>query len=289
MSLLIPIASALGSGLLFTLMQMQMKHLTTPTSSPFLLPQFMGYLFPIWAGLFVVTDATGLLTYNLSPKALLFPLGWACCATSTTVVLIFLFRKFSLTEVAGYRKALLTLGTLGVDVTLFQQHFSALRLGAVGLLLGGALGLSHSSHRWPNAKEAVILVLWSAAFTLQLTLYKEGILHQPHVMANAILAQSCSTFIYACMSLFQKPAQPDTTPLPHLPLVLMVGCALLGTLIEGFGYAGLPLAIATLLTILPATLFAAHDLLGGHIARSPRAYAALAALATGFGLLMLGH
>jgi hypothetical protein len=296
--LFIPMLAAFSSGLAFAVMQLQLKHLTTPTTSPFFLPHFLGYLFPVWAALFILTDATGALTYTLTPQALLFPLGWAAMTSSTTVILMFLFQKFSLTEVVGYRKALVTLGALGLDVFLFSLHMPWSKLAAVGFLLAGAIGLSQSAHRLPTRREVLILLVWCFMFTVQLAFYKEGIQHQPHIMSNTILCQGFNTLIYACFSAlpFAKTSALSATSVPSgnvsvplLPLLTVLACALFGTMVEGFGYAKLPLSVALLLTLLPAALFAAHDILGGHIARTFKAYMALGSLAVGLGLLIFGH
>lgn len=286
--MLIPILAALISGTCFALMQVAMKRLTTPNAHPFALLHLMGYLFPLWAGLFIFTHASGLLTYTLTPQALVFPVGWAIMATTTSTIMLFLFRKFSLTEMMGYRKALVTLGALGIDILLFAQHFPPLKLASIGFLLAGAVALSHSCKRLPTLRESGILLIWCSLFVVQITLYKEGLQHQPDILANAILAQMSSTLIYAVMGV-ATPASSPASGLNPWWAFAMVALAFAGTAIEGFAYGGLPLAVVMLLTILPGTLFAAHDLWHGHIARSPRAFAALAALATGFALLIFAH
>lgn len=283
---MVPLLAALASGTAFALMQLVLKR-HAAHSHPLLLPSLLGLLAPVWALLFIVTHATGTLTYNLTPGALLYPLLWALCTVTTTTILVWLLRSFSLTEVTGYKKALLTLGALGADITVFHQKFPAIKLAAIGLLLAGALGLSHTRSRMPTWREALVLLLWCGLMTAQITFYKEGLLQQPHVLSNSILAQFFSTVMYSAFNFMPGMRQLKRPPLSlTLPLL---ACALTGTLLEGFGYAGLTLAAVMLLTILPATLFAAHDLWRGELPRQFRTYGALGAIAAGFALLIFSR
>lgn len=281
---MLPLLAALASGTAFALMQVVLKR-HAAHSHPFLLPSLIGLLAPVWAALFIGTHASGALTYNFAPGALLYPLLWAVCTVSTTTILVWLLRSFSLTEVTGYKKALLTLGALGADIAVFHLKFPAAKLAAIGLLLVGALGLSHTRSRLPNLREALVLLVWCGLMTAQIVFYKEGLQQQHHVLSNTIIAQFMSAVMYSALNFLPNIGNHSKPPLSlTLPLL---ACALAGTLLEGFAYAGLPLAAVMLLTILPATLFAAHDLWRGDLPRHARTYGALAAIAAGFILLIL--
>lgn len=284
---MLPLLAALASGTAFALMQVVLKQHTAQHSHPFLLPSLIGLLAPVWAALFIITQATGALTYNLNPGALLYPALWAVCTVTTTTILVWLLKSFSLSELAGYKKGLITIGALAADMAVFHQKFPLAKLAAIALLLAGALGLSHTRSRFPRWQEGLVLLFWCGLMTLQITFYKEGQQLQPDVLSNTILAQFMSALLYG---LFNLAPGMRHSPRPPFRLVLpLLACALAGTLLEGFAYAGLPLAAVMVLTILPATLFAAHDLWRGDLPRAPRSYAALLALALGFLLLILSH
>lgn len=289
--MMLPILAALASGTLFAGQQLIMRRYTDTAASPLIIPAQFGLVFPFWLLLWAGTSTTGTLTFNLAPGTLVYPLLWGFVTISATTTLVWLFRKFSLTELAGYRKALITLGALLMDITLFHLSFPPAEIAAITLLLFGALLLSHSRSRLPSLQEAGILIIWCSIMTLQISLYKEGQQHQTGVLANAILMQTVSSAVCAGLwlapALRQRRAQGQAILLPTLPLLGMLACNLAGTLLEGFAYAGLPLAVVMVLTILPATLFAAHDLVSGHLPRKPRTFAALGVLALGLLLLAL--
>lgn len=283
---MLPILAALASGTAFALMQLIMKRHTTATSTPFLTPAFFGMLTPFWLLMLAGNGTLHTLAFNLTPSGLLYPALWASVTVTSTCLLVWLFRTFSLTELAGYRKALITLGALVADVLVFAIAFPVPELLAIALLLAGALMLSHSRARLPSPAQFGVLVFWCGIMTMQIMFYKEGLAHQSGVLANTILMQLTSSSIYACLWLMPRVrAQAAKLPLPAM--ALMLACNLAGTLLEGFAYKGLPLAVLIVLTILPSTLFAAHDLWHGHLPRHPRSYTALAILAAGLMLLIL--
>jgi drug/metabolite transporter (DMT)-like permease len=282
---MLPILAALTSGTCFAIMQLMMKRHTTQTSHPFLTPAFFGLLTPFWLLMLAGNGTLHSLTFNLTPMGLLYPALWAAVTVTSTCILVWLFRTFSLTELTGYRKALITLGALVSDVLIFAIAFPLPELVAIALLLTGALLLSRSRSRLPSLAEFAILVGWCSVMTIQITFYKEGQHHQSSVLANTILMQLTSSAIYASMWLLPQ-VRRQAAKLPWQAIAVMLACNIAGTLLEGFAYAGLPLAALMVLTILPSTLFAAHDLWHGHLPRHPRSYVALAILALGLILLM---
>lgn len=282
---MIPLLAALSSGLAFTALQVLFKRHTSPKLTPLALPALLGLMAPLWATLLATTHSHHLLTYTLTPQALLYPALWAFTTVATTTTLVWLLARLSLTEVAGYRKALITLGALTSDVLVFATNFPALKLAAIALLLTGAIMLGKTRHRLPTRAEALVLIAWCSALTLQITCYKKGVLAQPEVLSHTILAQLFAATLYALLWLLPSVRK---APLPGLPLILaMLACAFMGDALEGFAYKNLPLAAVMLLTILPATLFAAHDLWRRDLPLTRKSLAALAALLTGFTLLML--
>jgi hypothetical protein len=283
---LLPILAALTSGTVFALMQLIMKRHTTRETHPLFMPAYFGLLAPVWLLGGLTSGALGALEFNLSFDGLKYPFLWATVTVVSTCTLVWLFKTFSLTELTGYRKALITLGALLMDVLVFHLVFPAPELLAIALLLTGALLLSRSRSRLPNLAEFGILIAWCSIMTAQITFYKEGQLHQTSVLANTVLMQFTSSCLYACFWLLPSLRKSvQHIPLSHLAVLL--GTNLIGTLLEGFAYSGLPLAVLIVLTILPSTLFAAHDLWHGHLPRHPRSYTALAILAAGLVLLML--
>lgn len=281
-----PIFAALASGLAFAGMQMVMKKFTTQDTHPLFTPAFFGLLAPVWGIALVILGTAGVVPFNLTAQGMMFPMLWAMVTVLSTCMLVWLFRTFSLTELTGYRKALITLGAVVADVVVFHLIFPLPELLAIGLLLIGALLLSRSRSRFPTPAEFGILVVWCSIMTVQITFYKEGQQYQSMVIANTILMQLVSSTLYACMWFLPKlRAQFKSLPLPALGLLL--GFNLIGTVLEGFAYAGLPLAVLMVLTILPSTLFAAHDLWHGHLPRQMKSYVALVILATGLIMLML--
>lgn len=283
---MLPILAALTSGLAFTGLQIIFKRHSKPGASPFAIPAYMGLLAPTWLVLLLTTNTT-LLDFNLTPAALIFPAMWAVCTVTTTTLLVWLLSRFSLTEVAGYKKALITFGALLADIYLFSVNFHIYKVAAIGFLLFGALTLSQTRHRIPTPSQALILLAWCSLLTLQITLYKTGQLHQPQVLANTILCQLMSTSLYALLWLL--PSVRRQTPLPTPALLGILACAFIGVSLEGFAYFALPLAVVMLVTILPATLFAAHDLYRGDLRPTPLTLRALLALAGGFTLLFLSR
>lgn len=280
-----PIMAALASGLAFTGLQIVLKRYARADISPLATPAYMALLAPVWGALFFATRESGLVEFNFSPTALAFPFGWALCTVTTTCLLVWLLSQFSLTEVTGYKKALITLGALLSDIFIFNTSFNMLKLAAIGLLLYGALSLSRTRNRMPTTNEFFILVLWCTLITLQIILYRMGQLRQPEVLSLTILAQLMSTVLYAFFWLM-----PSVYQGPKLPLWGILGillCAFTGTALEGFAYASLPLAVVMLLTILPATIFAAHDLYRKDLTLTRTSALAMAALAAGIMMLLI--
>jgi hypothetical protein len=282
---MLAILAALTSGCMFALQQLIMKRHAASKSTPLFVQAQFGMLAPIWVMALLLLHGSGKLTFNFEPQALMFTAAWGLVTVTSSTILIWLFRTFSLTELAGYRKALVTLGALIMDIVIFRHAFPAPEIFAISTLLAGALLLSHSRNRLPSLAEFAILVGWCGVMTAQITFYKEGLNHQPHILANTILMQATSSSL--CALLWLLPQVRQAGALPVKPLLLMLACNLTGTVLEGFAYAGLPLAVLMVLTILPSTLFAAHDLWHGHLPRHPRAFLALGLLAMGFILLVI--
>jgi hypothetical protein len=285
---LIPLLAAFGSGIAFALLQIAYKRalpsLGGAQANPLLLPSWLGILAPFWALLMLLCHTTGWLTFNLSFQALVWPFLWAICSVISTTGLVWLLRNFSLSEVAGYKKALITLGAAGVDILVFNVQFPWLTALAVAILLGGSLGLSGSRNRLPTRQEWLIICLWCAVLTIQITLYKTSLQHQPHVLSNTILAQGLVTLGYAALwALPHLRHQPTPPPRLLLPILAFL---IIGVLLEGFAYAGLPLAVVLVVTILPAALMSAHDLWQGHLPATRRTALSLLALLSGFVLLL---
>ncbi|MCA3244255.1 MAG: hypothetical protein INF43_02985 [Alphaproteobacteria bacterium] len=287
---LLGVLAALGSGVAFALYQMVVKqlHVLQPAApglaGMLAIPRWLGLLFPVWLAALLACWQTGALEFNLTPHALRWPLAWAACTVATTTGLVWLLKSFSLAEVAGYKKALITLGALLADVALFGFHFPLFTLLAIALLLGGAVGLSQARNRLPSVTEWAVIGVWCAVLVLQITLYKYGQQQQPQVLAHTLLAQTFATAFYAGLWAWAPVRQQ---PLPPRPWVLALWAAFLaGTVLEGFAYAGLPLALVLVVTMLPAALLAAHDLWRGDLPRQPRTWLALASLALGFLLLV---
>ncbi len=288
-SLWVGICAALASGLAFAALQILFKrahasHKKPP--HPLALPSWLGFLWPVWMAIGLATTQTGALTYTLTPAALVFPAAWALCTVTTTTGLVWLLRRFSLSEVAGYKKALITLGALAADVSLFHTYFPLTTLAAIGLLLGGALGLSNQRGRYPTRHEWAIIGLWCAVLTVQIALYKHGQTLQPSVMAHTVVAQTMATGAYACLWAWPAVRQQAW---PSLTVIIPIwGCVLAGNVLEGFAYAGLPLALVLVVTMVPAACMAAHDLYRGDLPHHKGTWAALAALLAGFVVLMVG-
>lgn len=282
---MLPILAALISGTVFALSQLVMKRYTTPTTHPLFMPAYYGLLAPVWLAGLLISGSFGALTFNFTPSGMVYPLLWATVTVMSTCTLMWLFKTFSLTELTGYRKALITLGALAMDVTVFHLIFPVPELLSIALILTGALLLSRSRSRLPTLAEFGILVIWCSIMTAQITFYKEGQHHQSSILANTVIMQLVSSTIYAAFWLLPS-LRNAIKAIPASHVAFMLGCNLIGTLLEGFAYAGLPLAALMVLTILPSTLFAAHDLWRGHLPRHPRSYIALAILALGLILLM---
>lgn len=283
---LFPILAALTSGTLFALMQLIMKRHTTATTHPLFMPAYFGLMAPVWLVFMLVGHGTSLLTLNFTTTGLFYPSLWAVVTVTSTCTLVWLFKNFSLTELVGYRKALITLGAMLMDVLIFKQVFPAPELVAIAFLLTGALLLSHSRSRLPTLAEFGILSVWCAIMTAQITFYKEAQHNQPSVLANAAISQFLSSSLYATFW-FLPSLRNGIKHIPRSHLLVLLGTNFAGTLLEGFAYQGLPLAVLIVLTILPSTLFAAHDLWRGHLPRHPRSFAALGLLAIGLLLLIL--
>lgn len=281
-----PLLAAILSGLCFTALAILLKRNTTGSISPFILPSWLALLFPVWAMAFLATHASGTLTFNLAPTALMWPLLWALCTVTTTTLLVWLLQSLSLTEVAGYKKALLTILASGADIFLFSTTFPVATVAAIALILLGSLGLGRAKHRFPSPLQLAAIVGWCLILTLQISAYKTGQLHQSSVLSHTIIAQGMSTFFYSM--LWALPAV-NRNNLPRFsaaaPILLV---AFTGVVLEGFAYAGLPLAVVIIITMSGAALFALHDLWQGDLPRTRRTYAALAAIATGFLLLVVG-
>jgi hypothetical protein len=285
-SLVVGITAALASGLAFAGLQIlfkreQARRLTSP--HPLVLPSWLGFLCPIWLAIMLANHQTHNLTLNLAPQALVFPALWAICTVTTTTGLVWLLRHFSLSEVAGYKKALITLGALVADVSLFHTHFPLTTLAAIGLLLGGAVGLGNQRKRLPTKREWAIIVVWCSILTVQISLYKQGQNLQPSIMAHTVLAQTMATFGYAL--LWALPAVRQQTWPKLTTIIPLWGCALAGNILEGFAYAGLPLALVLVVTMLPAACMATYDLYRGDLPKQKGTWAALSALVAGFVLL----
>lgn len=282
---MLPLLAALTSGLAFTVLQITFKRHVSNTLTPLALPAFLTFLCPIWATLFILSHSHHLLFFNLSPNALIFPIFWATCTVTTTTLLVWLLSQFSLTEVAGYKKALITLGAISSDLLVFATNFPLLKLVAIGLILAAALTLGHTRQRLPTLKEWAILLIWCTLLTIQITLYKQGLSKQPEVLSHTILAQFFATALYGLFWLSPAVAHQYFPKITVIYTILT--CAFIGVLLEGFAYAGLPLAVVMVVTILPATLFAAHDLYSGTLIKSPKTFSALAMLALGFIFLLI--
>ena len=277
--------AAILSGLCFTLLGILLKRNTTEGSSPFILPSWLALLFPVWCAAFIITHATDTLSFNFHPKALLWPLLWATCTVTTTTLLVWLLQSLSLTEVAGYKKALLTILASGADIFIFQTAFPIATIAAIALILLGSFGLGQARHKLPSPMQAAAIIGWCLILTLQVSAYKQGQLYQPSIMSHTILAQGTSTFLYSLLWLLPAVSR---NPLPRIraagPILLV---AFIGVILEGFAYAGLPLAVIIIITMSGAALFAVHDLYRGDLPRTRITYAALAAIALGFLLLIL--
>lgn len=281
-----PLLAAILSGLCFTLLGILLKRNTTEGASPFILPSWLALLFPVWAVAFVVMHATGTLSFNLHLKALMWPVLWATCTVTTTTLLVWLLQSLSLTEVAGYKKALLTILASGADIFVFQTHFPVTTIAAIAFILLGSFGLGHAKHKLPTPAQAAAIIAWCLILTLQVSSYKNGQTYQPSVMAHTILAQGMSTFLYTLLWLLPSVSRNGLPkPIAAGPILLV---AFIGVMLEGFAYAGLPLAVVIIVTMSGAALFAVHDLIHGDLPRTRRTYLALAGIAAGFLLLILG-
>jgi hypothetical protein len=287
------VLAALGSGLAFALYQITIKRMHgakavargKPVSPhPLEIPSWLGLLFPFWALALLASWQSEALTFNLTWDALRWPLAWAVCTVVSTTGLVWLLRWFSLAEVAGYKKALITLGALAVDMGVFGLHFPLFTLLAIALLLGGALGLSSARNRLPKPYEWGVILLWCGVLVLQIALYKYGLQQQPQVLAHTLLAQTFATLAYAALWLIPAIRRQPTPKYAHI--LAFWGAALAGTLLEGFAYAGLPLALVLVVTMLPAALMAGHDVWRGDLPKAPSTWAALTLLALGFALLV---
>lgn len=280
-----PLLAAILSGLCFTLLGILIKRNASEGASPFILPSWLALLFPVWCGVFILSHATGTLAFNVNPKALMWPLLWATCTVTTTTLLVWLLQSLSLTEVAGYKKALLTILASGADIFIFQTAFPIATIAAITLILLGSFGLGQARHKLPSPLQAAAIIGWCLILTLQVSAYKQGQLFQPSVMSHTILAQATSTFLYSLLWLLPS---VNRNPLPRAvvfaPILLV---AFTGVMLEGFAYAGLPLAVIIIITMSGAALFAVHDLMRGDLPRTNRTYAALAAIALGFLLLVM--
>jgi len=284
------VGAALASGIAFAAYQMAMKHLqavqpTPPGLAGFLaIPRLLGLLWPIWLAAWLGCWHSGVLAFNLQPYALMWPLAWAACTVATTTGLVWLLGRFSLAEVAGYKKAFITLGAMGADMLLFGLHFPLFTLLAMVCLLAGAMGLSQARQRWPQPLEWGVIACWCGVLVLQISLYKYGQQQQPTVLAHTVVAQTLATGFYALLWLL--PAVRTLAPPPLRGVVVLWAAFLAGTLLEGFAYAGLPLALVLVITMLPAALLAGHDLWRGDLPQRPRTWVALALLAAGFGVVV---
>jgi hypothetical protein len=282
--MLSPILITLLSGVAFATMQILFKRNQGATDLPFLLPSWFAFLFPLWLVAFVVGRASGTVPFELGQDALKWPLMWAFCTVSTTTVLAYFLARFSLSEVLGYKKALLTLGALLADVLIFKTAIALPTLGAIGLILAAATLLSRVRAQLPSARQVVILCAWCVLLTAQISFYKQGQGYQPYVLSYTIVAQLMATGLYSLLWLLPVVRRQQLGLWRVAPVL---GCVLVAVLLEGYGYANLPLAVVMLLTMVPATLFAVHDLWHGDLPRSGRTWLALGMLAAGFALLIL--
>ncbi len=280
-----PMFAAILSGLCFTLLGILIKRNTSEGVSPFIVPSWMSLLFPVWCASFLAMHASGTLTFNLAPSALVWPLLWAVCTVTTTTLLVWLLQSLSLTEVAGYKKALLTILASGADIFIFKTAFPIATIAAIVLILGGSFGIGQARHKLPSPWQAAAIVGWCIILTLQVSAYKQGQLYQPSIMSHTIIAQGMSTFLYSLLWFIPS---VNRTPLPRIgaagPLLLV---AFTGVILEGFAYAGLPLAVIIIVTMSGAALFILHDIWQGELPRTKRSYASLAAIGIGFLLLIL--
>lgn len=281
---MLPLLSAIISGLCFTLLGILLKRNTTAGASPFILPSWLALLFPVWVSAFIISHATGSLHFNLTPSALLWPLLWAACTVTTTTLLVWLLQSFSLTEVAGYKKALLTVMASGADIFLFHTVFPYATVAALACILCGSLLLGHARNSLPNVKQTVALIGWCAIITAQVSAYKYGQTLQTDVLAFTILAQGSSTFLYTLLWLLPS---VQNTPFKLTKALPLLAVAFTGVAIEGFAYQALPLAVVILITMSGAALFAVYDLATRDLPLTRRTALALAAIAAGFMLLFI--
>lgn len=279
------LTAAILSGLCFTLLGILLKRNTVEGASPFILPSWLALLFPVWAILFVSTHASGALSFNLTPSALVWPMLWATCTVTTTTLLVWLLQSLSLTEVAGYKKALLTVLASGADIFIFQTAFPIATIAAISFILLGSFGLGQARHKFPTPAQGAAIIGWCLVLTLQVSAYKNGQTYQSSVMAHTILAQGTSTFLYTLLWLLPSVSRNGLPRIQAAAPILLV--AFTGVMLEGFAYAGLPLAVVIIVTMSGAALFAVHDLWHGDLPRTRRTYAALAAIAAGFLFLIL--
>lgn len=280
----LPLIAAIVSGLCFTLLGILIKRNTSAGASPFILPSWLALLFPVWAGAFIVSHATGQLHFNLTPSALLWPLLWAACTVTTTTLLVWLLQSLSLTEVAGYKKALLTLLASGADIFLFQTVFPYATVAALACILVGSLILGHVRNSVPNLRQGLALVGWCVIITAQVSAYKYGQNFQPDVLAFTVLAQGSSSFLYTLLWLLPS---VKNTPFKLTQALPLLAVAFTGVAIEGFAYKALPLAVVILITMSGAALFAVYDLATRDLPLTKRTALALAAIALGFMLLFV--
>lgn len=284
---MLAIFAAIASGLCFTLLSILLKRNTSAGANPLILPSWLAMLFPVWCLIFIVSHATGTLTYNITPTNLMWPLLWAACTVTTTTILVWLLQSLSLTEVAGYKKALLTILASGADIFIFQTTFPLATVLAIAFILFGSIGLGQARHQLPSPIQAAAIISWCLIITLQVTAYKQGQLFQSSVLAHTVIAQSFSTGLY---SLLWALPSIQRTPFPALGKITpLLAVAMLGVLMEGFAYAGLPIAVVIILTMSGAALFAVHDLWHRDLPRTPRTYLALTAITLGFLLLVVPH
>lgn len=282
---LIPLIAAVVSGLCFTALGILLKRNTSSGANPLILPSWLALLFPIWCLTFVTSHATGGLTFNLGMDALKWPFLWALCTVSTTTLLVWLLQSLSLTEVAGYKKALLTLLASGADIFIFHTAFPIITISALVFILIGSIGIGSARHKLPNLYQAAAIVGWCCILTLQISAYKQGQLYQPSTMSHTVLAQGIATFFYSLLWLVPAINKQGLPRITKAAPILAV--AFTGVVMEGFAYAALPLAVVILVTMSGAALFAVHDLWNGDLPRTKRSFAALAAIAVGFLLLVL--
>lgn len=280
---LFPLVAAVGSGFCFAGMQVIFR-LEAGRMGVLGLPMLLAMLLPIWVALLGGLVQVGAVIVNWDWAALRWPLGWAVCTVTTTTGLVWLLGRFSLSEVTGYKKALLTLGAAGVDVVVFGTPIGPTVWLAMALLLGAALGLSHARSRMPTLREWGVIGCWCVVLVVQISLYKQGQKLQPSVLAHTLVAQCLAAGLYALLWLL--PSVRRQVPPAGWVVAVLLGLALVGTLLEGFGYAGLPLSVVLLATLLPAALMSAYDLHSGGLPWTWRVGVSLAALLGGFGLLL---